>query len=515
MVVLERLLSYWKVVFPDDEQLQSSSLTVLQDEDDAAYKLLDAPFFFDAYIRLPVYSSLSAQTPTLEIYLDNIVVRAYTLSSQASAAASSQLTLADLPEVEDFARLVRFLSSADLPRLTAALTWLFHSDVHFGYLDDGKQASRPHIASFTSCVAILQSELRRLGKHEPNRLSTLKRLLTAELAMLVRLLRACEQVYADADQAQANPDIESILAKGFNTALIPAIRVLAAEHLCYIRNRKARTVSESAVALGHYRTACQVAHYAYVTSRSARYAKYIAQNLLEIANVNVGAERRSVAETLWVDAYVVPYVIGLMRSGEAPFKRLGWTDEVFALPKSPLAYEDIPAYSAEPDFLYSGLAGGLLRRLLPSFTPDLWAASVLLVQHFKDLGTRQRSLDLDRRLPLFAPAEGMKERFPMLQHHPVGWMYLLSEVLLVEHQSGRHPHAGLHAAPETAVWYCRWIDNRLRNVFSETGKQTVRGSHGRQFPHAARHIVQCGAGSGPVIGSAQATWSDTASKWTV
>ena len=423
---------------------------------------------------------------------------------------TDELTLADLPSVDEFDELVRFLAPSDrLPELVSALQWVLDSDTHFGATSDGDIPSRRHMAVIEASQDAMRSRVTDLPQE--SRLDGLKRLLSNEFRLLSSVVRTSASIFANLDESRGFQAEEVALAEGVNVALLPKTRVLAAEHLSYIRNRRAGAATEREVAISHYAEACRMAHFAFNMDGTARYAKYVAQNLLELAALGDDPLRRRVAEVAWVDAYVMPYIGGLLTGGNAPFVELGWTSPVLA-PHA--GYAHIPPYSAQPDYLYSGAGAGRLQSIFPSFTPDLWAAAVLLVQHFKDFDEAAYRLQPDSRLALFAPAEDQDARFPMRNQHPVAWLYCLAEVLLVEHAS-RHPHAGLHPACSVDLSYRRWFNNEVQAAFRGAPTESLRRSAPRRFPHAAKYLIPSGIGLEAGTGVQASMWPNIAASWAV
>jgi hypothetical protein len=512
--ILRRLLGYVKTVFPDDEKVQAASLDFKRDEDAPGYALIDSELFFDEYIRLPFFKPLPEDVSPGLVYLDNIIVRGYSCVRQATVGATDALGLGDLPSDEEFRELVLFFAPDDLSDLVPALSWAFNSDVHFGVESDGTFPAVSHLNVLESVPAKLVSRANEPSQNG-TRVGRLKQRLAHELALMVSVLQTGQALFENVDQVASYDREESILAEGINQALIPVTRVIAAEHLSYIRNRMARRASRQDAALSNYTEACRLAHFAFNVGGRARYAKYIAQNLLEIATATRDGSRRILAEMIWIDAYAVPYVLGLTSYGNTPFTDLGWTSAVYAPPDIAIDYSTIPPYSVQPNFVYSGSIAERLRQIFPSFPPDLWTAAVLLAQHLKDLGGPYQVLEPDKQLALFVPADDAKERFPMREQHPVAWLYLLSDMLLREHRSLRHPHAGLHFAPTADHWYRRWLGAELQGTFRRPPSEGTPASRTRRFPHVAKYLLE-------PIGTAQqetharpTAWSTVAAKWAV
>lgn len=511
--ILLRLLQYLKTVFPDDARVQAASLDVAEDEDAPGHVLIDSELFFDEYIRLPRFKAISEDLSAGQVYLENVIGRGYSCVRQATVVATDGLDLGDLPSDEEFRELVLFLAFDDQSDLVPALSWAFNSDVHFGVRSDGTSPALSHM----SVIESLRDKLLAQGNdtsQNDTRVGRLKQRLAHELALMMAVFQAGQAIYETVDQAASCDREESILAEGINQALIPVTRVIAAEHLSYIRNRMARRASQQDAAVDNYAEACRLAHFAFNVGGQARYAKYIAQNLLEIATATRDSSCRLLAEMIWIDSYTVPYVLGLAGDGNTPFTDLGWTSAVYAPPDIAIDYSTIPPYSVEPDFVYSGSVAERLRQTYPSFPPDLWTASVLLAQHLKDVGGPHQ-LEPDQQLALFVPADNANERFPMREQHPVAWLYFLSDMLLREHRSLRNPHAGLYFAPNADHWYRRWLGAQLQGIFRNPPSKGSSAPRMRKFPHVAKYLLE------PISMAEQATsgrptiWSTVAAKWEV
>ncbi len=483
--ILNEFFDDLKMTYPDDNTVQSSSLILVDDKDDPHCMLIDSDLFFNAYIRLPIYRALSDDDPLLSSYLNLLTYNAYTCWSQVIVEVTDRLTLDDLPSPDEFEELVWFLAPLDhLSNMVAALDWALHSDVHFGVDSDGEQPGLLH-------MNVLEATRDRLDLQvtdEPSngRLNNLKKLLSREVRLLTSVVRASEFIFSHADEPGPFHVEEAILAEGVNSSVIPITKVIAAEHLSYIRNRQARSASEPETAITHYGEACRMAHLAFNASGSGRYAKYVAQNLLEIARLTDDPIRLRFAEMAWVDAYVMSYVQGLLDGGNEPFTQIGWTEPTFALGRN---YPNIPPYSVEPDFIYSGAGAGLLKGIIPSFTPDFWAAAVLLTQHFKDVEHPADRLQPDLALPLFVPAEDQSARFPLRDQHPVAWVFHLAENMLTEHQTRRRPHAGLYTQRRVDLSYRIWFGGEMQAAFRGATPDSAMKASTRSFPNVVKRVI--------------------------
>lgn len=510
--ILERLLRYVKTAFPDDEKVQSAALDVIEDKDALGELLVDSEIFFDSYIRLPAVAPLSKETSPILFYFESVITRGYNCVCQATVGATIGLELGDLPSKEEFKELMSFLASDGLENLVSALSWAFDSGVHFGISPDGTFPAVVHINVIESLRNKLVSGANDSSRTY-TRLERLKQRLADEIALMADVTKEAKIANESIDEATSYDRPEAILAKGLNLALTPATRVIAAEQLCYMRNRIACRALRPDAAVSNFAEACRMAHFAFNVGGVARYTKYIAQNLLEIAAITQERPRRQLAEMIWVDAYAMPFVLGLTYSGNAPFSDLGWEKPVYASADLAIDYPSIPAYSLAPDFIYSGSIAEQLREIFPSFTPDLWSASVLLVQHFKDLSESYELPEPDRQLALYMPGDTAKERFPMREQHPIAWLYFLSDMLLQEHRTLRKPHAGLHGATAADYWYRRWLGAELRATFSNPSSDRFSPLRTPKFPHVAKYLLGPVGGGTPETRVPPTIWPRIAARW--
>lgn len=510
--ILERLVRYIKTVFPDHERVQDASLDIAEELNAPGNFLVDSEIFFDAYIRLSYLAPIPAEVSPILIYLQETINRGYSCVRQAAVGATEGLNLVDLPSDEEFYELMSCFAFDDLNDLSLALAWAFDSDVHFGVLDDGTFPALEHMKVIEQYRDKLASAASALPQNT-NRVGLLKQRLAQEIDLMATVFQAARTVFFSIDKTSSLEGEESLLADGINGALTPPTRVVAAEHLSYIQNRIARRAVSPMQVVVNYTEACRLAHFAFNVGGGARYAKYMAQNLLEIAMATRESSRRILAEMIWVDAYATPYILGLTSVDDSPFIDIGWMSPVFTPTDIAIDYSVIPPYSLEPDFIYTGWISERVRGISSSFTSDLWTASLLLVQHLKDLGEFHELPDPNNNLALFMPADNPKERFPLREQHPVAWLYFLSEMLLREHESLRKPHAGLYGARPALFWYRRWLGSELLTAFRTSPSERFQSSRTPKFPQVAKYLLEPVANSSHAIGTSPAIWSMIAARW--
>ncbi|WP_201732199.1 hypothetical protein [Acidithrix sp. C25] len=510
--ILLRLLEYVKTVFPDDESVQTASLDLKGDEDTPEFVLIDSEIFFDELIRLPSFNHLPDDAALDLEYLNYVISGGYSCIRQATVGATEDLELLDFPSDEEFQELMLLFAFDDLKVLVPAMSWAFSSELHFGVSSDGTFPAMTHMNVIELFRDKLGSDANQMSEND-TRVKHLKLRLSHEFALMAAVCRAAWTVFLNVDETASYDREESILAEGINQALVPATRVIAAEHLSYIRNRMARRSLQQDATLANYAEACRLAHFAFNVSGRARYAKYIAQNLLEIGTITRDDSCRLLAEMIWVDAYAVPFVLGLTGDGNTPFTELGWLDPIYAPHDIAIDYSMIPPYSVKPDFVYSGSVAERLQIIAPSFTPDLWTAAVLLVQHLKDFGELHLFPDPDKKLALFVPTDDDRGRFPMREQHPVAWLYFLSDMLMREHQSQRKIHAGLHFALPAHYEYRRWLGGKLHMNFRNSPSQVSLPSAPRTFPNVAKYLLEPVGKDSLAIGNQSTIWSMVAAKW--
>ena len=511
--MLNQFLEFWKQHYPSNGDVQNASFTLKDDIDEDGSLFVDCDLFDEYYVRLPLmqpFTSDADSSTLLTGYFSVCVPFFYRCWSQVCARVEVELTRDDLLSLEEFDQLVQFLAPPDrLSELVPALDWYFSSTVPFGVAASGEMpgiASLEVIKSWHDTLQTRGSSLPRTGQ-----LATRHNLLINELGLMATVARASLRIYLEVDKLPSLDAEESALAKVFNDALLSMPRVMAAEHLAYVRNRRARRAGDLASAFNHYSEACRLAHFAFNVSGTPRYAKYLAQNLLEISRLTGDLAYRRLAEIAWVDAYIMPYIAGLTSDGVEPFISLGWTEPVYA---SKARYSSIPSYSAEPDFLYTGAAAEFLRGTHPSFPPDAWAAAVLLTQHLKDVVRPSLNIQPDYGLAIFAPSGDGEALFPMRDQHPVAWLLYLTEKLVVEHEEFRHPHAGLHSSRDPGFDYRRWLGGEVSDTF-RGAVITANLANLRVFPNVAKNLLRCDDGPEAENGNQALIWPHVASLWDV
>jgi hypothetical protein len=183
--------------------------------------------------------------------------------------------------------------------------------------------------------------------------------MIAELNILLSALADCLKVHNElvSSGKVTGQDPIQVMARmsGYiEESALPITKAVAAEHMAYLYNRDASDTVDHEEAEKLYAVAMACAHYAYEVSGRDRHAKYVAQNLLEVAQLRGSGALRALAEMLWIDAYFVPNHLGL-HVAAFPFTSLGWQTPVHVSAPT-INWEDIPSYAADPDFVYDGRA---------------------------------------------------------------------------------------------------------------------------------------------------------------
>lgn len=269
-----------------------------------------------------------------------------------------------------------------------------------------------------------------------------------ELVTLAWTTEVCLRLHQTLEQDRFPVESDFIADCLMQAAAQPGIsirRAIAAEYAGYIFNHLSYAEPANAIAL--LSAAISNFHFAYEYTQNPRLAKYVAQNMLEVARCADDQRLLDMAESIWIDHYVMPHFHSFV-SHASEFQRLHWTAPVFA--ENPaIPFDEVPSHAADSRYLYDGAAGRLLAAAPAGFAGDLWSAAVLLVQRFKDLAGNAPLPSAITEIPLFDPS-GTTISFPMRAVHPVAWFYLLADRLLREHQT-RVPHAGL-IAPYEEEW---------------------------------------------------------------
>lgn len=281
---------------------------------------------------------------------------------------------------------------------------------------------------------------------------------TLELLLDVddQLSEFAERRSGDRGFESAEAEIAVTLSRAAALEGLPVRRAVAAEYAAYLYNRLSqREQPESAAhesdgqhAAALLRAAASSATLAASLTRNPRMAKYVGQNLVELAALEPDPGRslavRQVAEVAFLDHYLAPH-LGSLAAAPVPsdedhgsddeFIKLGWDRPIIGFSPA-FAYEQIPSYSSQPQYLHETVTPTYQAR--GTFAVDLHAGAVLAVQHFKDLPGSAR--ERPQQLAVFDPTGPV--RYPLLEQHPVAWLLMLSDRLLAEFHAGAH-HPGL------------------------------------------------------------------------
>lgn len=409
LAIFERL----QTGHPDVERIQRAHLEFEHTSEGFQF---NSDIFPDHYLMIPHYTALTDEelASFQSIAYRALQGRAYFCAEQMMLAADPSAQLSEFPTRDDFVDLCEWLAREGFGTV-ASLDWVMQGDVLFGVethllldliKEKGPDAEidarlfRPVLRHGQALATYTASLEGSISADNPcsARARALRDLAVGELKLLQRTLAQSFQVFEAVDTIKEPESVAARLSDAVGDGVLPATRALAAEHMGYLYNRAATVARTQDLAESFYSAAVACSHYAYETSGSPRHAKYVAQNMLEIASLRSDDVLKACAETVWVDAYVVPFHLGLHRPGSREFEDLGWTAPVYRLSDSRFDYTDIPPYSVDPTFVYEGSAAEGLREINPSFPPDLWAAAVLVVQRFKDLRESRRIHRLRRGL---------------------------------------------------------------------------------------------------------------------
>jgi len=313
-------------------------------------------------------------------------------------------------------------------------------------------AALPRIAEFMSSLRSDGANLSSAAKHLAGHIAS-------ELNALSWTIHICFLIYRDLDSAgmrRIAPQLSGILLRA---ASIPGLRrrvAIAAEFAGYLLMREAQTTGDDVLEAGLRDAAVASFHHAFEHAGDPRLAKYIAENLIDIALQRNDRHLREIAEHVWVNSYIWPYVHSLTEVPTMALSHERW-EQVTEIAEGldPLAkYTLIQPYSKDPDLLYSGWAHARLSSSDSTFTSDLWAAAIILVQRFKDLPDAPGISGDEADYRFFDPdGEEVFENFPLVLEHPVAWFWMLADAL---YQFNRTtvPHAGL-CEPFPPTWSAR------------------------------------------------------------
>jgi hypothetical protein len=493
-MLLANVFESLKSAYPEDERVQ---LARLKPHHTPEQWEVDCDLFGEHLVTIPHYAPIAdEELPHLEELVYSILqVRVYSCAKLMTLAVDPAAAESELPTLADFLALCDWLEGGGL-EISVALEAIARSEVIFGFADGDLQVQE-HARALTTHMDSLEAAP-VVDEDPSSRANAMRRVALTELELLKRTLSESFSVYVGLNlkpelRRDMDDDLEIFgqpeclaarLSEIAEQAGLPVTRAVAAEHAGYLYNRAASTAHTADLAVSFHLAAVACSQHAYMTSHIPRHAKYIAQNLLEIATLRNDDFVRECAETIWVDGYAIPYHLGL-HGPTLAFEEVGWNAPVFAKP----GYEDIPSYSADPSFLYEGQGAEKLRNISASITPDLWAAAVIVVQRFKDLPTEAARAAHDPTLPIYVPGEEGAARFPMLHQHPVAWFFFITDGLLAEHAHD-HPHAGLAAASQPNWEQRRRVEGMIEDCRGHLSGEANTGT-GRwpRFPALASSLL--------------------------
>lgn len=505
-VILVSAFEDLKDAYPEVELVQRASLRPDVTSDGFT---VDSDIFTDSVMIIPFFGPLADEIEFRDRVSEELRHAIYFSAKAMMLTAAPSTSPSKLPTREEFVELCTWLARGG-SEIASMLRGVSDADALFG----ADQANLAHLRMKTrglppdsplspddwalvvpvvryqqtlqKWIASLEASAER-DQPSSARGARLRSVAVRELKLLWVTLGWCYKIFNEIDALLEPEKAGSYLAAAVAQASLPVTRALAAEHLSYVYNRAGVTSRVGDLAESFYSAAAECAHYAYVTSGRPRSAKYIAQNMLEVATRRNDDVLRAYAETVWSDAYVVPYHLGL-HWGNGALNNLGWTTPIYAA--EPLVpYNAIPARSRDPQFIYEGRVADVLRRVSPSFPPDCWTAAILVVQRFKALQSPVVSATYDLRLPLYVPGAEGTDRFPMLQQHPIAWFYFLADRLLAEH-ARKHPHAGLGGTRAVEWEQRRWLEATLDDYrWRLSGQASKRERRSPILPAFATYIL--------------------------
>ena len=465
-------------------------------------------------LRLPAATEMTADAYARD-GLSRLADAVYMLA-RATLLASGEDDAA--PSPTEFAEACVWLAQT-LDEASMSLHGLLGQDVYFGGLFDpalGRQ--RVPDLEYLDAVGAYVERLASSDSPDDERAATIVSLALMELDLLTHALRDCYEVHDEivSENRETEDPVKTIarLAGYVARASLPTTKAVAAEHMAYLYNRDAVAADSDELAARLFAVAMSCAHHSRVWGGYPRLTKYVAQNLLEVARLRDSQSLRMLAEMLWIDAYFAPFHL-YMHDPNSIADALQWHQPQYATDPA-VPYEVIPAYGADPDFLYTGRGSERLRSAVPSLTSDSWAAAVLLVQHFKERFRDAQIEPHDSTLPVFDPSAGAGDaaRFPMIQQHPVAGLYLLHETLLSGHLDSSNLDAGIVASVAPRWEDNRWLDSVVdlaRWIIEEQPKAppTVVPS----FPLLARILVPAGERAAASGTSGNVDWTDVQVLW--
>lgn len=271
----------------------------------------------------------------------------------------------DLPRKEDFTRVGPWLFRHGYDAANA-LSFIMSADVVFGADDDGTLPIVQHHNTLSGWVEYLEGTIE--VDDVPASAVGLRRAVLGELKFLLAILYKAWDAHQRLDTGEALNSFASFLTAGMVEPHLPDTKIISAEYLSYIHNRDADAAPTPGLAEDLRRAAMAASTVAMRRSGSGRHAKYISQNMLDIAHCRDSDYIRQCAEALWMDAYIAPSQVRLLNSSAIP-ATVGWTS--VELPREgPIRYEDIPSYVDAPEFIYFGMGADVLGDAYAGFSTD-------------------------------------------------------------------------------------------------------------------------------------------------
>ncbi|HCU96379.1 MAG TPA: hypothetical protein DHU96_28150 [Actinobacteria bacterium] len=390
----------------------------------------------------------------------------YTLAYKALAAAvgvaGNGTPSKGFPSEDAFVELATRLTTSD-----AYHDAIKDAVLHFGYVfgtrkepnDDGTYRTiTPAVVALRNLndfLTFLKTETATLSPDANN----LAQEIRAEIIALTWAIHVCFLIYKDLESPEIRPVAPQLSEILLRVAAAPGLSrrvTVAAEFAGYLLMRAAQNTDDAVLAPGLRDASIASFHHAYEHSGDPRLAKYIAENLIDIALERGDRALRETAEHVWVNSYILPHVRTLIRDPKFALSSARW-EEVIKRARHGTAiadYKRIGPYSQDPNLLYSGWARDTLSASHSTFTSDLWAAAIILVQRFKDLPGAPEFLQEDASRPFVDPdGENFVDQFPLAYVHPAAWFWCLADALYQFSRDG-DPNAGL-CEPFPPAWEAR------------------------------------------------------------
>jgi hypothetical protein len=485
MQQLDSVFAYAKKLFPDNERIAGAVLTPEFSEEDGEFQI-DSEVFGEYYVMLPVFARFTDEDGDVDIvratvhgYLEGLT---YTCVIQMIATDEGISTESlGLPTKEDFRQVGPWLFRSGY-NAAEALEFIMSADVVFGADDDGTLPIVRYHNTLRGWLEDLEGSID--GDDATASAVALRRIVLGELKFLLGVLNKAWDAHQRLDTGEALDGFVSSLTGGMLAPHLPETKIISAEYLSYIYNREADRAPTLDLAEDLRRAAIAASTIAMRRSGSGRHAKYISQNMLDIAHHRDSDYIRQCAEAVWMDAYIAPSQVTLLNSSTLP-ARVGWSG--VELPrKAPIRYEDIPSYLYAPEFIYFGIGADVLGDAHAGFSTDYFAAALLLVQHFKALPLAIAQVEPDLSLPLFDPDGEGYARYPLWRSHPVAWTYHVASSLFAQQAEGKF-HAGL--AGLVITWDERfWVERVIDNVNDVLDGRADHDTH-PGFPLIASRLI--------------------------